>query len=385
MTWRRAVWEVARREIVERSRSGTLRISLVILLVLAVGGAVAAARLDGRTPTDDVGLVGPRSAALSPAIELQARAQDRRARLHALADRAAAARAVRDGDVDVAVIDGDRLLVHRTADTDALRSVQAAVRASRLGERLLAVPPLPTTVLDPRSEEAERDQAMLFAGVLVLFVALATFGSAVAASVTEEKSSRMVEVLLTAISPRRLLAGKILGLGLLGLAEVVVVGGAALAAGELAGGAGLPPAAAGTVALVVLWFVLGFALFSAAYGALGALVSRQEDLDATTGPLTLVLTTAFLLTMFTLEDPDALIVRVASFLPPTAPMVVPSRMVLGDMTWPELALSVGLTAAGTAGLVLVAARVYERALLRTGAPVSLRQLLRRAVAQRAPG
>lgn len=384
----RAVWEVARREIVERSRSGALRISLAILLVIAVGGAVAAARLDEPTPTDDIALVGARSTGMASAIRLQAGAQDRRVRLHTLPDRAAAVRAVRDGSVDVALIDAIRIVVPHTKATDAAELVQAAARGQAVVAQLraaglsgaqasaiLASPALPADVIDPRSHATERNQGMLFAGTLVLFVALATFGNAVAASVTEEKSSRMVEVLLTTVSPRRLLAGKILGIGALGIAEITFVGGAALAAGWLAGGAGLPSAAPGAVALVALWFVLGYAFYSAAFGAVGALVSRQEDLETATGPITVIMTAAFLLTLFSLEGPDGTFVTIAGFLPPTAPMVVPARMVLGDMTSVELVAAIALSMLGTLALVLVSARIYERALLRVGAPVHLRQVV----------
>ena len=124
----------------------------------------------------------------------------------------------------------------------------------------------------------EADQGFLSVGLLVLFTALVAFGNAVAVSVTEEKSSRVVELLLTTMSPRRLLTGKVLGIGLLGVAQLSITGAAALAAGHLAGGAGLPSGAIGTVALVVLWFLLGYAFYSVAYAAAGALVSRQEDL-----------------------------------------------------------------------------------------------------------
>ena len=84
MSARRAVWEVARREIVERSRSRVLQVSLAVLLIIAVGGAVAAARLRGHTPTDKIGLVGSRSVALKPAIQLEAQNSGRRVRLYQL-------------------------------------------------------------------------------------------------------------------------------------------------------------------------------------------------------------------------------------------------------------------------------------------------------------
>ena len=81
MSARRAVWEVARRELVERSRSRVFQASFAVLLLIAIGGAIAAARLSGHTPTDNVGVVGARSLALEPAIRLQAKAAGRRLRL----------------------------------------------------------------------------------------------------------------------------------------------------------------------------------------------------------------------------------------------------------------------------------------------------------------
>ena len=105
-------------------------------------------------------------------------------------------------------------------------------------------------MLEPRGRNLERNRDLLYVGLLVLYIALVGFGNAVATSVTEEKSSRVVELLLTTLSPRRLLAGKVLGVGLLGLAQLLLAGGAALAAGQLAGGAGLPSAAPEAVALV---------------------------------------------------------------------------------------------------------------------------------------
>ena len=122
MSARRAVWEVARREIVERSRSRVLQVSLVLLLGVAVGGAVAAARLSGHTPTDKIGLVGPRSIAMEPAIRLEARAAGRYARLARISSLAAARRAVRNGTVAVALIEGNRILVKDLPSSAAVRA-----------------------------------------------------------------------------------------------------------------------------------------------------------------------------------------------------------------------------------------------------------------------
>ena len=394
----RGIWEVARRELVERSRSRALRISMVLVLVLAVGGAVAAARLEQGTPTDDVGLVGSRAVAMVPALRLEARSAGRRVHLHRLGTVAAAKRAVRDGRLDVALVDGSRLIVRRSRSGPAVSVVQNAVAAERAFTRFrtlgltqaqaleaLAPRPLPIDTLEHAQRDAE--QGVLAVGALVLFAALVGFGSAVAAGVTEEKSSRVVELLLTTVAPRRLLAGKVLGIGLLGMAQLTVTGGAALAAGRLAGGAGLPSGATGTVALVVLWFLLGYAFYSVAYAATGALVSRQEDLSAASAPITWVLIGSFWFSVLALDfgrNPNGTLAQIGAFFPPTAPMIVPTRVVAGDMGAVGLSCAIGLELLATVGLVLLAARVYERAILRIGAPVRLRGLLSHESPERTP-
>ena len=130
MSARRTVWEVARRELVERSRSRVMQVWVVLLLLLSIGGAVAAARLTGHTPTDHIGLVGARSAALAPAIQLQAKAMGRRARLHTFATAAVASRALRNGTVSAAVIDATRILVKSKTSQPSVRIAQEAAATS---------------------------------------------------------------------------------------------------------------------------------------------------------------------------------------------------------------------------------------------------------------
>jgi ABC-2 type transport system permease protein len=388
MSGRRAVWEVARRELVERSRSRAMRISVVLLLILSVGGAVAAARLTGRTPTDNIALVGARSAALRPAIQLQAKEMGRRARLHQTASSITASRWVRDGTVDVAVINASRILVKRDSSDPAVRVVRDAVAARAIIERLrnagltqtqaltaVSPHPLPVAVLEPNTRNTDRNRGLIVIGLLGLFTVLIFYGQAVAQGVTEEKSSRVVELLLTTVTPRRLLTGKVLGIGLLGLAQLLLAGTAALIAGQLAGGAGLPSAAPKAVALVLLWFVLGYAFYSVAFAAVGALVSRQEDLSTAVVPITLIMTGSFYVALIVANgNPNGMLAQIAAFVPPLAPMVVPARMVLGSMSAVGLVLAVAVDLLATAGLILLAARIYERAILRIGAPVKLRRL-----------
>jgi ABC-2 type transport system permease protein len=222
---------------------------------------------------------------------------------------------------------------------------------------------------------------MLFVGMLLLFMALVVYGQSVASSVAEEKSSRVIELLLTTLAPRRLLAGKVVGVGALGVAQLAVVCAAGLITTEVAGGEGLPPSAPETIALIVGWFILGFGFYSVAYAALGALVSRQEDLEATTAPVNVLLVGAYWGSMVAMANPDGTWAQIAAFIPPLAPMVVPTRVVLGDMGAIALIAAVAVELIATLALIRVAAGIYERSVLRIGAPISLRSALGAAPAR----
>jgi ABC-2 type transport system permease protein len=158
----------------------------------------------------------------------------------------------------------------------------------------------------------------------------------------------------------------------------VLVAGAALLTGVVSAGSKLPSAAPETFGLLVLWFILGFALYSAAYGLAGSLVSRQEDVQSVVAPLTVALVVGYVVAANALTAPDSGLATIAGYIPPLAPMVVPARVVLGSMGALEVVISVILTLLAIAGVVALAGVVYERAVLRTGGRVGLRDVLRGA-------
>lgn len=388
MSARRAIWEVARREIAERWRSRAMRVSFAFLLVSVVAITLVAVLSDEGTPTDDFGLVGPRAVALAPALRLADRAEDREVRIHRLRDRAAAERALKDGEIDVAIVDGrpvvqdDRsspavsVAQRAIAAQETVRSLQEAGLTQREALAALAPRPQRVQVLDPGARDRERDRGVLLVGVLILFGTLTMYGYSVASSVVEEKSSRVIELLLTSLAPRRLLAGKVLGVGALGVAQVAAVCAAGLITAQIAGSEALPSSAPATVTLVIGWFVLGFAFYSVAYAALGALVSRQEDLDPTTAPVNvLLIAAAFFGANVAAQHPNGTWAQIAAFLPPLSPLVVPARVVLGDMGAIGLTAAIAIELLATFLLIRLAAGIYERSILRIGAPISLRSAL----------
>jgi ABC-2 type transport system permease protein len=232
--------------------------------------------------------------------------------------------------------------------------------------------------LDPAPE---RDGGQIAAGYvagILLFLALQTTAQLVAQGVVEEKSTRVVELLLSTIRPWQLMAGKVLGIGAIGLAQVVVVIGAAAGTALALGLLDTSSLDLGTtVAWALAWFALGFVTFSLALAALASLVSRQEDVAAVTAPVLLLMIIPYVIGISIAPwDPTNTIVVVLSYLPFAAPLVMPMRIALGTVeTWQVLA-SFALSAALVPVLVWAAGRIYSNAVLRTGARVSLRDALR---------
>ena len=246
----------------------------------------------------------------------------------------------------------------------------------RRRSRALAPRPLPVDVLEPRDARRPH-QGFLSVGLLVLFTALVAFGNAVAVSVTEEKSSRVVELLLTTVSPRRLLTGKVLGIGLLGVAQLRSpvprrwppdVSPVVPACHRVPrNGGARRPLVPSRIRLLQRRLRGGRSPGVASGGS-----------PAASAAITAVLVGTFWLSMLAVDfgrEPNTTVAQIAAFVPPTAPMIVPTRVVAGDMGALGLSVAVGLELLGTVGLIMLAARVYERAILRIGAPVRLRGLL----------
>jgi ABC-2 type transport system permease protein len=202
----------------------------------------------------------------------------------------------------------------------------------------------------------------------------------IAQGVVEEKSSRVVELLLAAVRPWQLMAGKCLGLGLLGLLQVVVVGGAGVAAGRATGVLSLPLAGSlGPLLWSIAWYAAGFSLYALIFAATGAMVSRQEDLGGAQFPVLLPIIAAWVIGISVLPShPDNGVAAVLSMIPLFAPVLMPMRIALGTSPVWQSALSLGLTVVLAVVMVRIAARVYRNSVLRSGARVGWREALKAA-------
>jgi len=376
---------VAKREISARIRDKNFIISSIVILVLLIGSLALQVALDSGTEESRIGVVGS-APGLEQALQVQGEALEVDVTVVDLPDEAAATAAVEDDEVDSALLvqDGDyELLVKESASGSLEAIVQGAVSQLSIAEQLAAagisdldVPEVPVSALDPDADQDSQRVVAAIIGAGLLYGLLILFGQFIAQGVVEEKSSRVVELLLATMKPWQLLAGKILGLGVLGLAQIVVIAVVGVAGAIAFDVVDIPGDLIGTAVSVVLWFVLAYAFYAAIFAVAASLVSRQEDLGTVLMPTTLVLVAAFVVGIQASADPDGTLARVTSLVPGLSPLVMPVRQAAGDVPVWEVGLAVVLMLVAIGLIVRLGGRIYAGALLRTGGKLKMREALK---------
>ncbi len=422
----RNVATIARREYTWRGRSRSFAISTIILVVLAVGVALAPVVIEaiGRSQTADRIAVFEGSAApsveVAPALEslLDATAggnvpggrQPASAGFDvaAVTDLAAARAAVERGEIKAAIA------LSRTSSGDLAYHVYSKLAAFERTSQLIQAAVTTLTIQDrlARAGIAPGDQGRLFSpaaidfeqppssnagastldqliggsilGValtIAIFIAIMVYGQWVAMSVVEEKSSRVMEIILGAARPVELLTGKVLGVGGLALTQyaivfipvaLVVLFEGAIAGLVLGGNATVELPKGLSVSLLFgfgIFFVLGFLLYATLYAGVASLVSRQEDVNQIIGPLTLISTLGYLVAVWIssgLIELDSPLVRILSYVPFLSPYIMVSRMATGQVEPSELAISLLILVISIGIALWASARVYAAGVLMYG-------------------
>ena len=375
-----AVRLVAGREVRERGRSKGFWIATSLLLLGVTAAIVVPAVLGHhRQQTFRVGTVGAAPPGLLSSVTAEAAALGGTARVRALGS-AAAARSALDADALDLVIESGTAVLVRGPNTDPSVAtlaqlvardvaVQARLRAAGVPAGRIrgsfAAAPAPVRSLIPVTPGNQASRAIVVLGTIILYLGLVTYGGWVTSGVLEEKSSRVAEVILSAVRPRELLAGKVIGIGLLGLGQFAAIALAGTFA-AISVGRHLPPSTPGAIGLIAVWFLLGYAFYCCAFAAAGAASSRQAEAPVAAGPLTLLILLGYLASLAIQSNPDGVLARVTPFIPPLAPLAMPARMLLGHAAPWELPASAAVTLAATYGLVRLAGRAYSGTILRSG-------------------
>ncbi|WP_040518529.1 ABC transporter permease [Gordonia neofelifaecis] len=372
---------VAGREITTRARERSFIVSTGIMLAVIIIGAVVWSSLSGGESVEKVAVVGG-DVSLSQAIEAGGDAAGQRIDAVTLPDPAAARARVADGDLSAALVvgpDGRYAAISKNGMDPTIEGVLRGVvaqhdLASALSARGVDAASLPPTrFITERTQEAKPDQAqritVALVGSILLIMAIMMGGLMVAVGVVEEKSSRIVELLLSSVRPLQLLWGKILGIGAISLGQVVLIGATALIAGKATGLLTLTGTATAVFAAVIVWFLLGFLFFAALYAATGAMVSRQEELNSSSAPLTLLVMAALYSGTFGIQALDSTLIQTLSWIPPFSAVLMPIRIATGDTDAAQVIGTLALMIVACLAAVWIASRIYTLSILRTGSRI----------------
>ncbi|WP_341229136.1 ABC transporter permease [Nocardioides salarius] len=385
------VWQaVAARELSTQARSKAFLLSAGFLAVGLVGLIIVLSIVSGRETTRDVAVLDDLgSAAVDRAAALAGELDDDLTlRSTAATSPADAERALREGEADLALLPVAGAGYELVGDDDlpdaaaqALGAATTELLTQRNAEEqgvdldaLAAGVQVEERLLDPGSDDQGLREAAALLLVVLFFVTAITFGMAMASTVTQEKESRVVEILAAAVPIRALLWGKIVGTSALAFAQtllLVLIGVVALLVTGQASALGVLGSA---IAWYVVFFVLGFVTLASLWSVAGSMASRQQDLQGTTAPLQALLMAPYFVAITAGES----VQTVFSMLPVVSTMVMPARLAQGPVPAWQLAVAVGVTLLAAVVLVRFSARVYERTLLQTGRRISFGEALRHA-------
>ncbi|KJL22215.1 ABC-2 family transporter protein [Microbacterium oxydans] len=349
------IWLVAEREIGSKLRSKAFLISTGILLVLALAGILFGGFASKNTETTPIAATAETASAVSaiPNVEVTT-----------VADQAAAEQLVRDDKVDAAVVEGD-----------GPSGYTIIAMQDPPGEIVSALSIAPEIVsLEPATTNPLLRYFIAIAFGLVFMMAAATFGGTIAQSVVEEKQTRVVEVLLSAIPARTLLAGKVIGNTVLAMGQILALAAVATIGLIVTGQREVLTTLGAPIIWFAIFFLFGFILLAAMFAAAASMVSRQEDIGSTTTPITMLIMAPYILVIVFNDNP--LVLTIMSYVPFSAPVGMPMRLFVGEAQWWEPLLSLVILLASCVAAIVIGAKIYENSLLRMGSRVKLAEALR---------
>ena len=352
-----AAWLVAERDIVSKLRSKSFIISTVLLLLVAIGGVIAVGVMSSASSGTPIAVTADAEGLIPETEALE---------ITPVADREAGEMLVRDGDVDALVVADGRSATG--LEVVALEQAPSDVVS------LLSVPPSVTLLDDAAVPSGLRYILGLIFSVLFMGLTL-TFAMPIATAVVEEKQTRVIEILISTVSARALLAGKVLAGLIIALGQVAllaatgIVGFAVSGQSELVGDIGAP------IAWFAVFLGFGFVLMSAMFAAAGSMVSRQEDISPTLMPVMYLVMIPYMLVIIFGDNRP--LMTILSYVPFSSPIAMPVRLFFDEAAWWEPLASLAVMVATCVVIIAIGARIYENSLLKMGARVKLADALKR--------
>ncbi len=386
---------VARREIHERVKTRAFRVATLIVLLVVAAGIIIPVLRKGHESTVQVGVVGATSAALRTTARAAAVSAGAKVQIEKDASLAIAVEKLRAGTIDLIVDHDAHLYVARAlqpSDSGPVATVAETI-ASTLGleaalvraglsastaARFARPAPLPISGLKPASNARKTTSTAAAIYVLILmYILLTQYGTWILMGILEEKSNRIVEVLLAAVSPRRLLIGKVGGIGLVALAQAAAIVGFALILAAATGSELLKGTAPSGVIVGLVWLLLGYAFYCWVYAAAGSMLERQDQLQAIALPVQLPILFGYIVALTSIgSSTPSLLITVLAYLPPTAPFGMTVLVADSAVAWWQVVISAVISISATVLMARFAGSIFRRAILNPSRQLKLADLRR---------
>ena len=261
------------------------------------------------------------------------------------------------------------------------------MQISKLGlteEQLKSITPNFEFSLEQTAEkEAKGNVLIMMLLSMVLFFAIYFCAYQVSSSITTEKTSKIMETLVTSTSPRTIVLGKTIGIGLVGLAQLIVIVGTALASAK----AFLEPELLNSVLdmsnitpalgiITIVYFILGYLAYALLYALTGSTVSKPEDIQSANMPVAIISVVGFYLAYFTMMNPTSNLNAIAAILPVSSPFCMPLRIMMGLAEPKDIAISIGVLIITSIVIAKIAIKIYSNAILNYGSKMSFKDMIK---------
>ena len=363
--------------------------SAIVLTVVAVGMTILVVTgTRDRTVTFQIGMIdNPPEAIHSDLLELLS--PDTTVSTVRFLSLAEAEAALADRNIDALIVGEDQVVWGPSTPTGLANAVWLAVSNQQVRRNAdsfgltpaeidrLIYPEFEARVIEPPEGGSVADEVLSAISVILMFMAILAYGQWIGYAVVEEKANRVVELLLGAIKPHHLMTAKVVAVGLLGLIQITAVGTVALAIGLIGDQLQLPAASASTVLWVIVWFLLGYAFYGSLYAAGGSLASNSQEAGSVMGPMSILVGIGYVVGLIGMQTGvDTLLIRVTSFIPFWAPLLMPGRIARGWAEDWEVALSLGVMILAGIVMIRLAGRIYVGGVARATSRVGWREAFR---------
>lgn len=418
----RKVWAVIRREFVERVRSKWFLVSTILGPLFMIGvGVLPSLLISKGGKVNQVAIVSAGANSLAERVETSLERSGRFAVDIVEVEEGADSAMIDSLTALVRAEDSDGFLVLTGSTIEAgvaeyrgrnvsslvdMEVLQSSVRSSVVVERLTRRGIDPTLVqeaqgriqvstlrISRRGATGESGQATFFLGYavgLILYMVIMVYGMNVMRSVVDEKQTRIIEVLVSSLRPFELMLGKVIGVGGVGLFQVSIWAAAALGMfrwrtqllglfnvpAEAVNAVRLPSIGVDLIALVLVYFVLGYLLYSALFAVVGASVNSETEAQQAQQPVMMLLVVSLIVSLGALADPSGPMARLGSLIPLSSPIIMPVRAAAADVPLGQVGMSLAILASTVVVVVWISARIFRIGILMYGKRPSLREIAR---------